>query len=233
MSNVEWCRAGGLTSTFEIRPSKFGIPVGVVTPLPFFIRSFIFGPMRNSVVCPSLTASKVDEDPAFNVVIAYEDFDTGKHARRTYDFLVQHLGDESRFRNQMWKFDVLGVPKLKQMAAKDAAAADIIIISAHGLNELPSEVKAWIELWTKEKIHAMALVGLFDPGECASNPVRSYLEDVAAHAGLEFFAQPGLWPGREEDGIQPRISAAGGKALTVLADLVQHDKEIPRWGINE
>jgi hypothetical protein len=188
--------------------------------------------MRNSVAGTSLTPSGMDDDTVFNVVIAYEDFDTGNHARKTYDFLARHLGDESRFRNQMWKFDVLGVPKLKQIAAKDAAAADVIIISAHGVNDLPPEVKAWIELWRKEKTRAMALVGLFDAAECASNPVRSYLENVAQRSGLEFFAQPGLWPAKNEDEMQPRISEPA-KALSVLANLVQQDKEISRWGINE
>ena len=48
-------------------------------------------------------------NPTFNVVMAYEDFDTGKRAMRTYDYLVQHLGDECLFKNQMWKFDVLAV----------------------------------------------------------------------------------------------------------------------------
>jgi len=46
--------------------------------------------------------------PIFNVVIAYEDFETGKTCEGTYDFLVNNLRHECRFENQMWKFDVLG-----------------------------------------------------------------------------------------------------------------------------
>jgi len=58
------------------------------------------------------------------VVIAYEDFETGKQAKRTFDFLAEQLKDECQFTNQMWKFDVLNIPKLREMAAKDAAGAE-------------------------------------------------------------------------------------------------------------
>jgi len=229
MPNFEW------STKARIRHSKFDIRNcrGVHTPLLISTPGDIFGHMRNTLPQPSLTAVPTPDDSTFNVVIAYEDFDTGKHARKTYDFLARHLGEEYRFSNQMWKFDVLGVPKLKQMAAKDAVAADIIIISAHGTNELPPEVKGWIELWSKEKVHAMALVGLFDAGECAHNPVRTYLEEVTDHLGLEFFAQPGLWPASAEEARQPLAWEPNGKALSVLANLVHEDKEISCWGINE
>src|SRR5579862_6505421 len=93
---------------------------------------------------PALGSSDTEGSNALNVVIAYEDLETGKRAMKTYDYLVEHLGDQCLFTNQMWKFDVLAVPKLRDIAAKDAVAADIIIVAAHEGNELPAEVKAWI-----------------------------------------------------------------------------------------
>src|SRR5262245_57788797 len=98
--------------------------------------------MQNTLTFPPLKSAERESAPTFNVVIAYEDFETGKNAKKTYDFLVEHLGHECEFSNQMWKFDVLALPKLKEMAARDAADADIIIISAHGTSELPPEVKS-------------------------------------------------------------------------------------------
>src|SRR6516164_5216622 len=111
---------------------------------------------------PALGSSDTEINPALNVVIAYEDLETGKRAMKTYDYLVEHLGDQCLFANQMWKFDVLAVAKLKEIAARDAAGADIIIVSAHEGNELPREVKSWVELWLGYKTRASALVGLFD-----------------------------------------------------------------------
>ena len=111
--------------------------------------------MQNTLTFPPLKSAEREAAPAFNVVIAYEDFETGKNAKKTYDFLVEHLGHECEFNNQMWKFDVLALPKLKEIAARDAAEADIIIIAAHGTCELPSEVKSWIDRWLREKPRAI------------------------------------------------------------------------------
>src|SRR5947209_20040133 len=105
--------------------------------------------MQHTVSIPPLKSSVLESNSRFNVVIAYEDFETGKHAKRTYDFLVENLGHDCQFTNQMWKFEVLCIPKLREMAARDAAMADIVMISCHG-KELPPEVKAWVELGVTE-----------------------------------------------------------------------------------
>ena len=67
---------------------------------------------------PPLDSQGSESNPEFSVVIVYEDFETGKDAKRTFDFLGEHLKDECHFTNQMWKFDVLNIPKLREMAAK-------------------------------------------------------------------------------------------------------------------
>src|ERR1051325_527110 len=108
---------------------------------------FILHSMQQSLSYSRIGSPDLQANPLINVVIAYEDFETGKHAKKTYDFLVEHLSEQCRFINQMWKFDVLSIPKLREMAAKDAAMADIVIVSCHGAEDLPADVKAWIELW--------------------------------------------------------------------------------------
>ena len=134
--------------------------------------------------------SEKEVNSALNVVIAYEDLETGKRAIKTYEYMVEQLGNECLFSNQMWKFDVLAVPRLKEIAAKDAAAADIIIVSAHEGNHLPIEVKAWMESWLSYKSQASALVGLFG-NESVNSPVRNYLAEVARSAPkLNFSANP-------------------------------------------
>ena len=108
---------------------------------------------------PSVDSSETEVNPALNVVIAYQDLETGKRAMKTYDYMIEHLGSQCLFTNQMWKFDVLNIPKLREMAAKDAAGADIVIISCHARSELAPEVRAWIELWLAEKNEAIAIAG--------------------------------------------------------------------------
>ena len=182
---------------------------------------------------PAFGSSDADGNPALNVVIAYEDLETGKRAMKTYDYLVEHLGDQCLFANQMWKFDVLAVSKLREIAAKDAAAADMIIISAHEGNQLPHEVKAWIERWLGYKTRASALVGLFG-SESVDNPVRDYLAGVAKRARIEFFCQPGLWPGQPERyGPLDLAWSRNEKTFSVLANVMKQEPTISHWGINE
>src|SRR5262249_32148014 len=153
----------------------------------------IFAPMQRTAFRPPSRASETDAGSAFNVVIAYEDFETGKLAKKTYDFLATHLGQECRFSNQMWKFDILMLPKLREMAAKDVGLADIVIISCHG-QELPEPVKLWIERWSgPDRPTPLALVALFENSSESifqTREARDYLAQVAKRAGMEFFAQP-------------------------------------------
>jgi hypothetical protein len=190
------------------------------------------------------TSSKVNQDleikPFFNVVIVYEDFAAGKHAQETYDFLVSQLGRDYIFSNQMWKFDVLGNAKMREMAVKDAEAADLIIISTHGTSELPVEVKSWIDRWTSEKGHAMALVNLVDcqeGRETDSAELKEYLQNVAKRAKMDFFSQPNDWPDKETPSSSRHSSEMAQRTSNLMADLIHHSQHhftpTPRWGINE
>jgi hypothetical protein len=152
---------------------------------------------------------------------------------KTYDYMIEHLGSQCLFTNQMWKFDVLGVPKLREIAAKDAAAADIIIISAHEGNELPSETKAWIEMWLAYKTQASALVGLFG-NESPYNPARDYLAEIAKRANVEFFCQPGFWPGKAETHDKTSVAwEQNERTFSALTAVMNEEPITSHWGINE
>jgi hypothetical protein len=187
--------------------------------------------MHNTLASPPFRPSEPEGKSTFNVVIAYEDFETGKQAKKTYDFLTEQLGEEFQFNNQMWKFDVLAVPKLRAMAAKDATLADIIIVSAHGHGDLPVEVKSWVEMALADGIQAIGLVGLFDDSEFQDNPARTYLASVAQTANIEFFSQPGQWP--SDESAPPPNWEGGSKTFSVLAGISDPSKNISHWGINE
>lgn len=182
---------------------------------------------------PILGSSDKKVSSALNVVIAYEDLETGKRAMKTYDYMVEQLGEQCLFTNQMWKFDVLAVPKLKEIAAKDAASAEIIIVSAHEGKQLPAEVKSWVELWLSYGTQASALVGLFG-AESVENPVRTYLADVARRAKIEFFCQPGIWPGTfPRHNTSAQIWERNEKTFSFLANVMQDEPATSHWGINE
>lgn len=175
-------------------------------------------------------------NPVFNVVIAYEDFETGKQAKRTYDILVETLGRECQFTNQMWKFDVLSIPKLREMASADASAADLVIISCHG-DELSGHTKKWIESWSNSPTPPLALVALFDrPQEQAARVrgVKDYLVGIARRGCMEFFSQPEI--GRPEFGAHDSSLSTGitdqhQHTLNTLAGVVQRDLPDSRWSL--
>lgn len=190
--------------------------------------------MQHALSFPPPECLEAGPNPSFNVLIAYEDFETGKHAKRTYDFLVEHLGHDCHFNNQMWKFDVLSIPKLREMAAADAAGADIVVISCHG-DDLPELVKIWIESWIDADDGPLALVALFDPpseDHERTRAVRAYLADVARRAQMEFFAQPDEWPGKEESEPSVFTERSGDfqqRTLSTLAGAVRCNFPRPRW----
>src|SRR5579859_4043173 len=194
--------------------------------------------MQHTLTFHSSGSTEAEPDPTFNVLIAYQDLEAGKHAKKTYDYLQENLGRECTLTNQMWKFDVLSIAKLREIAVKDATMADIIIISSHG-DELAEPVMKWIESWLMQGTSALALVALFErTEESIGSPLatRAYLADVARRGGMEFFAQPDEWPGRNRSTRSLHLAsntAVNEKTLSTLAGAVHRDIPIPRWGINE
>lgn len=195
--------------------------------------------MLSTLTPPPLGSAELETNPSFNVVIAYDDLEAGKQAKKTYDFLVQNLCNECRISNQMWKFEVMGIPKLREMAASDAIAADIVIISCGQAGRLPDDVKAWFEQWMGAKPNVIALVFLYeekDGCETPIEPTQNYLAEAARQAHLEFFSQPYRGHGKESPkymlGSQlPPVADLGFVAS--LTDLTYQEQSFPRWGINE
>jgi hypothetical protein len=186
-----------------------------------------------SLPLQTFISSEAEDNNSLNVFIAYEDFETGKRAIKTYNYLVEHLGHECIFTNQMWKFDVLSVPKLREIAIRDAVGAQILIIALHGNNPLPPQVEAWAESWSAYNGNAVALVALFENlSEFEENPARYYLAGLARRCGIEFFCQP-VWSGA----VKHTAFSAGersGKAFSALANVLEEqDRAVRRWGINE
>lgn len=198
---------------------------------------FIVISMQHTAFHSPIGSSDLEADPVFNVVIAYEDFETGKLAKETFDFLVSNLGHECSFSNQMWKFDVLGIPKLREMAAKDALEADIIIISCRGNHNLSPGLKTWINAWVYEPTNAIALVALFGDASLYGevHNIRAYLAEIAKRAHMEFFAQPNPAPVKYVAGLfeSERGVKRDDRTLNALAGSMQRDQTFPHWGINE
>lgn len=127
----------------------------------------------------------------FAVSAVHEDSATGARADEFCQTLARSLGRNCRIAKEMWLLTELRTAQLRSIAAREAAAADLIIISVHHAEALPEEVKSWIELWLKQKGSRPAvLLALFDPLYLGtSSSIQVYLREVAKRGNIEFLAR--------------------------------------------
>ena len=80
---------------------------------------------------------------------------------------------------------------------------------------------------------ASALVGMFGT-ESVDNPARDYLAGIARRGKLEFFCQPGIWPGMAVDYGQPNVAwERNERTFSALANVMKEEPVTSHWGINE
>ncbi len=138
----------------------------------------------------------MDSIPAFRIVTRYEDFAAGVRAIQMLERLTAQLRSEFQLLGSVWKFALLDNPHLREQAANEAAAADMIVISTSA-GQLPVRVKDWIETWLPRKrgtgTTLVALLSKEPLGAGEPPPVWVYLRDVAKEANMDFFCNVGAW----------------------------------------
>ena len=126
-----------------------------------------------------------------SVVAAYEDASTDSRVNEFCRLLARQFGPKCQVSKQMWLLNELRSPQLRAIAAGDAAGADLVIVAVHHAEDLPGEVRDWVELWVgRKKKRPSALVALFDQAYRGdSSRMRVYLADAAKRGHLEFLQQ--------------------------------------------
>jgi hypothetical protein len=125
------------------------------------------------------------------VSVVYEDSATGARADDFYQTLIRCLGRNCEFTKEMWLLTELRTVQLRAIAAREAASADLVIISVHHAEALPDEVKSWIDPWLKQRSsRAAVLLALFDPPYLGtSGSIQACLHEVAKRGKMEFLAR--------------------------------------------
>jgi len=120
------------------------------------------------------------------VLILYDDREAANHVMRAFHLLSQHCGGDVAFHTDMWKFDTLRSASIARLAADDALNAHVIVVSAHGSDDLPQEVKDWFPSWKGARNgRPGALVAVLD------HTSKAFQDMNAAHACLHALAQEG------------------------------------------
>jgi len=129
---------------------------------------------------------------SFKIVIVYENSAGAIGAKEISERLAAHFESEC----DAWPFSLLGIARVREHAATMAAEADMIIVAASGREELPDDVKDWVESWLPHKNFAPgALVGLLDDDAETSNQssVCAYLQRIAERGNMDFICNTGRW----------------------------------------
>jgi hypothetical protein len=122
---------------------------------------------------------------------AHEDLATGARAEEFCNTLARYLQPKCEIVRELWPSTELRTPKLRAIAAGEAAAADLVIVSVHCGETLPGEIMEWIGLWQKQSSNRQrVLAALFDPlYHGSSSSIQAFLQDVARKGKMEFLAR--------------------------------------------
>ena len=130
------------------------------------------------------------------LLASFEDSVTCMRVKEFCQDLVRHLGEHCQVIEHVWLFSTFRLRELQEIAAEEASASDLVIISVHQTEGLPDEVKSWLELWLGHKgVREGVLLALLDPAyEEASGETEAYLRDVARRGNLELLVETGDGP---------------------------------------
>jgi hypothetical protein len=122
------------------------------------------------------------------LVEAFEDSATGTRIKEFRQTLSEQLGPGCQLIEHVWLFNLFRFHELQEIAAEEAAAADLIVISVHDPESLPDEAKRWMDGWLRRGTarHAVVLVLQDSPPDAESRPVEGYLQEAARRGGMEF-----------------------------------------------
>jgi hypothetical protein len=165
-------------------------------------------------VLKSADALPYEEGRDFSVMIFFDDSATAERADDVLELLEQNLQEEQgRLFHQWWNTEVLGFTSLRELAASEAAWADMIILVIREGRKLPDMVAAWMKRSLDlRKDRPGAMVAMLDsdlPKPDAARGVLWQLRQAAASGHMDFFATRGNL--RRDNRAAIRASEAAGQ----------------------
>jgi len=167
-------------------------------------------------------------------VLVYEDLTTGLRAKAVFDHLRTQVDAGVDPRVELWRFDLLESPDVRQEAAQAAADADLLLLSAHDGASLSPAVRHWLDEWLGRRENRPCLLVLsLDRGAAASPGTRQCLADLqglAEQGGLDFLPH---FTEEPQAGWDLDRQGPAGRAPDSSDDAVRHHETPSRWGLNE
>jgi len=188
---------------------------------------------------PAITSSGQEQDfeiasEAFRVVVGYEDYASGVRVMQLYNHILE-VCDESELQLNVWKFELLGMIKFREVAAVEVVHADLVLISVRGDRVLPKEATDWIESWIHLKSTMTSALGLLLDQQFVSHSnaehTRRYLQELTSEAGIDFITSQSM---KVEDSARfEKLFERSTASSNLLESILQRDRSVDHWGINE
>ncbi len=127
----------------------------------------------------------------------YEDFASGIPARWLAGEIALHGKSRCDSSIEMWKFDhVTRTGAFQKMTAQEAGAADVLIIAAVSVNEVPAGLDDWLRqvaAWKQNRLSpglVMGLLGIQNESNVERSLLVNDLARFAAHSKMTFDWRP-------------------------------------------
>lgn len=164
------------------------------------------------------------------VVIAHDDMLAGQRAIRLLASLAWRLGNDVRFEPRPWPFHLLADAEWREVAAGEAAKADLLVIAAHSPARLSPVVERWMESTIARlagrEAAVVALLGTDEHPAAGDSPGLLAIQAACFAAGLACFA-PG--PGAELDDILRQIHERAELVTPLLQGILNRSRPASRW----
>jgi hypothetical protein len=148
-------------------------------------------PMKSQFLSQRIRLRYQSPPTPLTVFIIYEDFGTGKRAKRAVEYVARESRDQFDISQSMWRLDILQNPELNFLAAPALAEADLLVISLRGDGQIPAAVRMQVDAWMAGRARLVcALVALFEAKASAPrSSVYACLTNLARRHGLDSFEQ--------------------------------------------
>lgn len=193
--------------------------------------------MQECLDKPSSEVANPETPPPMRVVIVYEDVDCGLRAMQLYERLTREYEREFSFQLDLWRWEILGMPAIGDLAAYAAAAADMVLMSITGRTELSPVIKSWVENWIPRKTESDgALVLLLDkPNDHSAYQAStvSYLRSAASGANVKFMVHSAQYPTLGPNSLGQQFGSKSTKSKSPLSQALAKGEAYPHWGLND
>jgi hypothetical protein len=196
-----------------------------MSPIPQTLK-----PKRRVSVCPHTAR-------VCKIVTFYEDFEAGMRAFRFFDSVARAFSGDLPVNATSWSFSMLGMSRLTAAVLRDSPSADVLVVAAHGVKDLPPHVAMWVDRCISREPNAEpVLVALTDDeleADGSATPLCSSLMRIADRRHATFVRTadlarcvPEFPPEPVRDGRENADSELGLARFPAI-------KHPRRWGIND